>query len=165
VNTLEQQLKFDFELMTAHTKQMQEVIDEFKQQQTTAQEEYGRLESQHLETETALASGQQENAQLLRASLDVKLQIANNKVIADRAETSLTSIRDHLQAEVAKQQEELLAQRHVIREQENTISVKTLEATAATEKADSLAAQLAILVKENEQLTRSTGATKRLMRA
>jgi chromosome segregation ATPase len=165
VDALEQRLKFDFELMTAHTKQMQEVIDEFKQQQTMAQEEYGQLESEHLETETMLASGQQENARLLRASLDVKLQIANNKVIADRAEASLTQQRDRLQAEVAKQQEELLAQRHVIREQENTMAVKTLEATAATEKADSLAAQLAILAKETAQLTKSTGATQRLLRA
>ena len=85
MNTLEQQLKFDFELMTAHTKQMQEVIDEFKHEQASAQEEYGRLESKHLETETALAAGEQENARLLRSTMDVKLQIANNKVLADRA--------------------------------------------------------------------------------
>ena len=103
MDALEQQLKFDFELMGAHARQMQEVVDEFKQQQVTAQEEYGQLESQHLETETALASGQQENARLQRGSLDVNLQIANNKVIADRAEARLTHQRDLLQAEVAKQ--------------------------------------------------------------
>lgn len=91
--------------------------------------------------------------------------MANNKVIADRAEASLTHQRDRLQTEVAKQQEELLAQRHVIREQENTMAVKSLEATAATEKADSLATQLAILGKETAQLTKRTGATQRLLRA
>ena len=114
--------------------------------------------------ETELANGQQENQRLTRAGMDLKLQVANNKVIADRVETDLTIQRDNLQAEVLKQREELLAQRHLIQEHETALSVQSLQVRDYTERVAAAEAQVAFLTEENEQLTESKNISNRLMR-